>query len=216
MSENTSNKLIFGDDDSEEKGDSEHPGGGEEAELGEGEEPAAKARGRGRGSKAQKAKAKAKATGKKDRPSDERGRLGICFLNWCRTAPVAVELAQKQPSCNACVDDVATMRRDAKRSGKKSIKFLKDLETDHKKGKAAGLAQAWAAWKAIVGDKVPGISRISKFDWMRYEEKLYVAIGKTEKESTVPMTPFQYKEYQGSWHDSCGGRGTLEQETFGP
>ena len=108
---------------------------------------------------------------------------------------MAVELAQKQPSCDACFDDVATMRRDAKRSEEKSINILKDLETDHKKGKAAGLAQAWAAWKAIVGDKVPGISGIGKFDWMRCEEKFFVEIGKTEKETTVPMTHFQYKEY---------------------
>ena len=52
---------IFGDGDSAEKADSGHPEGGDEAELGEGEEPAAKARG---GAEVKGTKGKGKGKGK--------------------------------------------------------------------------------------------------------------------------------------------------------
>ena len=114
---------IIGDDEQPDAEEEAEEGDGEEAEPGDGEEAAASTRGqkvaKAKGQKVAKAKAKSKHVA---RPTDEKGRLGVCYMNWCNTAPVAVELAQKKPSCDVCFDDLATMRRDVKRMGRRRAK----------------------------------------------------------------------------------------------
>ena len=130
---------------------------------------------------------------RKSTPADIKNRVGVCCMNWCDTAPEPVTLPSKQPSCESCTNDLTTMRRDAKRVGKQAVKFIKEMELEHKKDKPQGLNKLHKAWKEAVGDSMT--SRIGKFDWARHEERYVVLAGREEKDEEVPQTHHQYLQH---------------------
>ena len=175
----------YDDQDDQDEGVGESEG---EDEGGERKKKKTKEKGRA------KAKGKSKAKAKRAQvPSDLKNRLGRCMINWCRTNPELVPLRPKQPNCEPCTMDICTMRRDAKKTGKAAVKFLKDMEAEMKKGKTAGLMKLHKAWTEAVGET--GSSRIGKFDWASYSERFVVKAGRQEKDSMVPMTHAEYLQH---------------------
>ena len=98
------------------------------------------------------AKSKAGKRGTTTRPTDTP-RLGACSFDFCGTNPEVVNLENKHNCWVPCFNDIGTMRRDAKKAGKKAVQYLRQCEAECKQGKRQNLNRVYQAWKSIVGDQ---------------------------------------------------------------